>query len=475
MTAKKAPENVKKLLKKHFQGHLLAFWEQLSPSQRRNLLAQIELLDLGRIDDWVANYVKKPPSAAIAADFTPAWSYSPDPADADQSRKYTQARESGKELISAGKVAAFVVAGGQATRLGFDGPKGNFPISPVKNKTLLQIFAESIAAVSEKYQTVCPWYIMTSPLNYGETKEIFGSNNYYGLDKKNIFIFQQGTLPNFGLHGRILLADRDRISCSPDGHGGSVKALYQSGALEDMKGRGVEFVSYFQVDNPLVNIFDALFIGLHALDGAEMSSKALIKTGPKEKVGNFCLVNGKVTVIEYCDLPDELAEKRNPDGSLVFELGSIAIHIINTSFVEKLNAEGFSLPMHRAVKKIPYINQQGELIEPAEPNGIKLETFVFDTLPLASRSIILQTLRSEEFAPAKSAAGTDSAETAREMMIARAAAWLESAGVTIPKKPDGSVDCVIEIAPSFAVEKDDVKAKLSRIPKIKPSDKLYLA
>ncbi len=202
-------------------------------------------------------------------------------------------------LISQGKVAAFVVAGGQGTRLGFDGPKGNFPISPVKNKTLFAIFAEDILAACEKNNARCPWYIMTSPLNHQQTLDIFSANNYYGLNKKDVFIFQQRTLPNFSLDGKILLADIDAIATSPDGHGGSLRALYNSGALADMKKRGVEFISYWQVDNPLINIFDPLFIGLHALDGAEMSSKALVKTGPFEKLGNFCLADGKVTVIEY--------------------------------------------------------------------------------------------------------------------------------------------------------------------------------
>jgi UDP-N-acetylglucosamine/UDP-N-acetylgalactosamine diphosphorylase len=475
MTIPKSLENIKKLLKKHNQSHLLAFWEQLNAAQRQNLLAQIRQLDFSKIDDWVAHFVKKPTSAEINADFVPAWSYGPDPADAEQKRKYGKASELGRELISAGKVAALVVAGGQATRLEFDGPKGNFPISPVKSKTLFQIFAESITAVSEKYQTVCPWYIMTAPLNYAETAEIFRSNDYYGLRESNIFIFQQGTLPNFRFDGKILLADKANIACSPDGHGGSLKALYQSGALEDMKRRGIELISYWQVDNPLVNIFDPLFIGLHALDGAEMSSKALIKTGPMEQIGNFCIVKGKVTVIEYSDFPDELAEKRKPDGSLVFELGSIAIHIINTGFFEKLNVGGFSLPLHRAKKKIPYINTQGKLVKPSKENGIKLERFVFDALPLASKSIILQTLRNQEFAPTKYLTGVDSVETARQMMVARAADWLESAGVTVPRKPDGSIDVTLEIAPGFALEKDDIKAKLNQIPEIKPKDKLYLA
>ncbi|MBN1806460.1 MAG: UDPGP type 1 family protein [Sedimentisphaerales bacterium] len=467
-------KNVKKELEKQNQAHLLAFWDRLNTTQQQHLISQINRLDLAKIDEWVADYVKKNASAAISDDLTPAPFYSHEPSNPEQKRKYNEAIRLGTKLISQGKVAAFVVAGGQGTRLGFDGPKGDFPISPVKNKTLFRIFGEYIAAASQKYRAVCPWYIMTSPLNHAVTEEIFRANKYYGLGRKNVFIFQQGTMPNFSRDGRILLADKDNLSCSPDGHGGSLKALYQKGAVEDMRKRGVEFISYFQVDNPLINIFDPLFIGLHVLDEAEMSSKALVKTGPFEKVGNFCLVDGRLTVIEYSDLPDELAERRNPDGSLTFKLGSIAIHIINRTFVEKLNADGFSLPLHRAVKKIPHIDDYGEFVEPAEPNGIKLETFVFDAVPLASGSIVLETLRSEEFAPTKNATGVDSEESTRKMMVNRAAAWLESAGLTIPKKPDGSVDCIIEISSGFALHKDDIEQKLTRIPEIKPGDTIYL-
>ncbi len=473
MSTQKSYENEKKLLKYHHQSHLLAFWEELEKGQRQDLLAQIRRLDLDKIDVWVNNFIKKnPASDTISGDFVPALSYNSTPVGPEQQRKYAEAVKLGKELISAGKVAAFVVAGGQGTRLGFDGPKGNFPISPIKNKTLFRIFADSIAAASQKYQNHCLWYVMTSPSNHDETTEIFRSNNYYGLGKKNISIFQQGTLPNFSSDGKILLEDKAKIACSPNGHGGSFKALYDSGALDDMKRRGVEFMSYWQVDNPLINIFDPLFIGLHVLDKAEMSSKALIKSGPKEKVGNFCLVDGRVTVIEYSDLSDELAERRNPDGSLVFELGSIAIHIINRTFAEKLNADDFSLPLHRAAKKVRRINKKGNAVE---SDGIKLESFVFDALPLASKSVILQTIRSEEFAPTKNATGVDSVETTRRMMTARAADWLESAGVAIPRKPDGSVDCLLEIAPSFALEKEDIKEKLNQIPKIKPKSKVYIS
>jgi len=475
MATKKDFENLKKLLRRHNQDHLLAFWDQLDQGQKHALLAQIEQLDLPKVSEWVDIFVKNPAPAPMMGDISPVDCYKKNPVGDQQEQKYAQARDLGKELISSGKVAAFVVAGGQGTRLGFDGPKGNFPVSPVKNKTLFQLFAEAIAAVSKRYQTVCPWYVMTSPLNYTQTKEVFESNDYYGLSPRDVFIFQQGTLPNFDFDGRILLAGSDRMARSPDGHGGSLRALYKSGAIEDMKRKGVEFISYWQVDNALINIFDPLFIGFHALDGAEMSSKALIKAEPKEKVGNFCLVDGKLTVIEYSDFPDELAEKRNPDGSLLFNLGSIAIHIISAGFVERLNAKGFSLPLHRAVKKIPHIDSNGDLVEPSEPNGIKLESFVFDALPLASKSIILETLRSEEFAPTKNATGIDSAERARQMIVDRGASWLESVGVAVPRRPDGSVDCLIEIAPSFALYNSDIKAKLDKIPRIRSGDKLYLA
>ncbi|MEJ2702397.1 MAG: UDPGP type 1 family protein [Sedimentisphaerales bacterium] len=472
MSTLKNCEDVKKELEKHNQSHLLAFWNELDQARQQALLAQIDGLDFANIDRWVREFIENPQAPAIRTDFSPPESYGPRPKGTDQQDKYSQAIELGVKLIAAGRVAAFVVAGGQGTRLGFDGPKGDFPIGPVSKRTLFQIFADTIAAVGRKYHVACPWYVMTSPLNHDRTLEVFRSNDYYGLDPKNVFIFEQGTLPNFGFDGKILLADKDQIACSPDGHGGSLKALRQSGALEDMRSRGVELLSYFQVDNPLINIFDPLFVGLHSLDRAEMSSKALEKSGPKEKVGNFCLIDGKVTIIEYSDLADEQAEKRKPDGSLVFHLGSIAIHMINRTFVERLTAGDLGLPLHRAVKSIPHLDERGEMVE---SKGVKLESFIFDAVPLASKSIILETLREEEFAPTKNTTGVDSAETSKQMIVARAAEWLESTGVAVPRKPDGSPDCLLEIASSFALDREEVKEKVDQIPAIKRGAKIYLA
>jgi UDP-N-acetylglucosamine/UDP-N-acetylgalactosamine diphosphorylase len=469
-------DTISKKLKRHRQEHLVAFWEELSPAERDSLLGHIRDLDLREISEWIPRLVVSPEAGAVGpVSFEPAFSYGPKPSGDAQRLRYAQAIDLGKKLIAEGKVAGFVVAGGQGTRLGFDGPKGNYPISPIRNKTLFQVFAETIKAVRDRYKAVCPWYIMTSPLNHSQTVGIFEAQDFFGLGRDNVIIFQQGTLPNFSFDGRILMADKATPALSPDGHGGSIKALARSGALADMKRRGIEHLSYWQVDNPLVKLFDPLFIGLHVLDKAEMSSKAVIKNAAKEKVGNFCLIDGKVNVIEYSDLPDDVAERRNPDGSLAFRLGSIAIHIINTSFIEKLNTRSFSLPLHRAVKKIPHIDAQGNHVEPTEPNGVKLESFIFDALPMASNSIILEIDRAEEFAPTKNATGVDSAESCRTMMVERAARWLEAAGIKIPRKADGSCDCTIEMAPAFALEPEDVKAKRQDVPSIEPGDRVYLA
>ena len=469
-------EKARQLLDGHNQSHLLKFWGELDVTQRRKLLTRIENLDFENIDFWIERYVKNSSTLSVPTNISPAPVYPATAADTSQQLNYDRARKTGRELIASGKVAAFIVAGGQGTRLGYDEPKGNFPISPIRKKTLFRIFAETILAAEKKYNCSLAWYIMASSVNHDATMEIFERNDYFGLDRKNIFVFQQGAMPNFDLNGRILLSAKDDIACSPDGHGGSLKALYTSGAVEDMKKRGLEFISYFQVDNPLINIFDTLFIGLHSRAGAQMSSKALIKASAKEKVGNFCLADGKVTVIEYSDFSDELAEKKNSDGTLVFSLGSIAIHIISVDFIEQLNSSGFALPIHRAVKKIPHLGENGKMVTPQKHNGIKLETFVFDALPFGEKSIILETLRSEEFAPVKNVEGPDSPEVTRQMMIDRAADWLESAGIDIPKKPNGSVDCEIEIAPSFAIAREDVLAKKNLVPKpIRAAQQFYLA
>jgi UDP-N-acetylglucosamine/UDP-N-acetylgalactosamine diphosphorylase len=298
---------------------------------------------------------------------------------------------------------------------------------------------------------------MTSPVNDAATRAFFVDNNCFGLPRRNIFMFPQGMMPSFEMTtGRILLASKDEIAMNPDGHGGSLRALESSGALEDMRARGIEHISYFQVDNPLVKIIDPLFIGLHAAaadSSGEMSSKMLPKAAPEEKVGVFCRSGGKTTVIEYSDLPADLARQRTADGALRFIAGSIAIHLIGVAFVEHLTRGGeFRLPWHRAEKRVPYVDAEtGRHVDPAAPNAVKLETFVFDAIPFAESSIVYETTRVEEFAPIKNASGVDSAESSRRIQSDRNAAWLASRGVEVARDADGHALAEIEISPLTAL------------------------
>ncbi len=466
-------ERVLATLRAHDQAHLLTFYDELGDAQKGELLGELEAQDWDELAGLIKTHVLQEPDAALSKDVTPA-PYYPQTPTPELEAEYEEARALGEELLRAGEVAAFTVAGGQGTRLGWDGPKGTFPATPIRETPLFGVFAEYIRKVGEKYGATPPWYLMTSPINDAATRAFFEENDYFGLDKNDVTFFSQGTVPSVGLDGKVLLADKGHLASSPDGHGGSLKALSRSGALADMSARGVTQISYFQVDNPNVKCLDPLFIGLHALGGAEMSSKMLPKVSPNEKVGNFALLDGRVGVIEYSDIPTELAEARDEAGKLRFNAGSIAIHVMSVAFVRKLGEGGaFALPFHRAVKKVPHFSPEtGEKVTPSAPNAVKLEMFVFDALPLADKSVILQTDRVEEFAPIKNAQGDDSPKTSRRLQSARAARWLGLCGVELPH--DGEeVDAVIELRPLTAIEPDDLKnAKLPE--RLEPSSKVLL-
>jgi UDP-N-acetylglucosamine/UDP-N-acetylgalactosamine diphosphorylase len=478
----------RQLLESVGQAHALHFYDQLDDRQRDRLLTQIEGIDWPEVARLVETHVKAKPAFDVPTNLEPAPYYSAHNHDHAMKQKFLDAHAEGQRLLRAGKVAAFTVAGGQGTRLGWDAPKGTFPATPIRKFPLFGVLAEFIAKARDKYQSNIPWYIMTSAANHDATCDFLDDHDYFGLPPGDVKIFPQAMMPALDMHsGLVLLEAIDSLALSPNGHGGSLKALYTSGATADMRRRGIEQISYTQIDNPLVKVVDPLFIGLHALDDAQMSSKMLPKTGPKEKLGNFCLVHGRVTIIEYSDLPDELAHQRDARGELRFRAGSIAIHMIRRDFVEQLN-EGagaetardraisdqgkdtkpetrFSLPFHRAEKKVPYIDlATGRRVEPKLPNAVKLETFVFDALPLCRKSIILETDRVEEFAPIKNAdaapgqpMAVDSPASSIKLQIERAARWLEANGVPVTRDDEGNVEGVIEIAHSTAIEPKDLE------------------
>ena len=445
------------------QAHLLTFADQLSAAEHDALHSQIAAIDFKKLPSLIDEYVLDKPAFELPSDVDAAPYYPADPTASFKPYNAAKYHAAGEDLIRAGKVACFTVAGGQGSRLGYDGPKGCYPAGAVTKKPLFQIFAEGVLATAKKYSKTVPWYIMTSPLNHEATVAFFKEHSHFGLEPADVMFFPQGTIPSFDMKtGKILLSQKHEIATNPDGHGGSLTALHTSGALDDMTKRGIEHISYFQVDNPNVKVADPLFLGLHATasdSSGELSSKMLPKAYPEEKLGLFATAGGRVCVIEYSDMPMERQRETLDDGRLRFLAGSPAIHVFGRAFVEKVNTdEDFDLPYHRAEKKIPHVDlDTGEQVSPDAPNGVKLERFVFDALPMAEKSIILETSRVEDFAPIKNAEGQDSAESSAQLQTQKAAGWLEAAGVEIPKKADGTPDCVLEISQLTALEPGDLK------------------
>lgn len=436
------------------QEHLLRWWDALNEPRRGELLSSIESIPWDVVEGLVQTHVLRAPGAGSAGNLAPAEVYPHEP-DNKRREVYRQAREEGAALLRGGKIAAFTVAGGQGSRLGVSGPKGAVVVTPVGGRTLFQFFAEMVLAARRKYAANIPWYIMTSPANHAETIGFFEKHRFFDLPREDVIFFPQGTLPAFDFSGKVLLDERHRVALAPDGHGGSLKAMRVSGALDDMRRRGIEIISYFQVDNPLVQPFDPLFIGLHRATGSEMSTKVARKADDLERVGNVCQKDGKLAVVEYTEFPESTARAKNPDGTRMFDAGNLAIHLLDADFVRRVTAGPLSLPYRRAEKAVAFVDESGTRVEPKKPNAVKLETFIFDVLPLANNPLVLEVDRAEEFSPVKNATGVDSLETAQRDLVRRSCRWLAQAGVSIPRRADGEPDVTVVVSPLRAMQDGD--------------------
>jgi UDP-N-acetylglucosamine/UDP-N-acetylgalactosamine diphosphorylase len=451
-------------LERHGQAHLFRFWKELNPVSRAHLTAEIAAIDFDRLDRLIADLVLGSPVTAPAPEQVRPIDVVRLPQTDGERVVWRRASGIGADALAAGEVGAILVAGGSGTRLGFDGPKGTFPIGPVSSASLFQIHAEKIVALGRRYARTLPLYIMTSPENHESTIAFFNQHDQFGLEK--VRFFTQGQMPAIDRStGKILLAAKDRLALSPDGHGGTLAALAARGesgepsCLDEMRDLGLQTLFYFQVDNPLVRIAEPSFIGAHREAQAEISFKVVERHTPEEKLGVVVSVEGRPQVIEYTDLPPELAGKRVPEGALELWAGSIAVHIMERSFIERLSGE-LQLPFHRAVKKVPYLAADGQIVKPDEPNAVKLEQFIFDALPLAKQWTIVETDRAGEFEPLKNAVGPDSPATVHQRMSDQFGNWLEQAGATVPRRPDGSVPFGIEISPLFALDASELKSKI---------------
>jgi len=451
-------EDLRALAEAHGQGHIFRWWDELDGTWRDYLLDQVATLDFAELDRLVAELVLKPPQE-VGDDLRPAEPVEV-PATEEGAAERRRAITLGEDALRAGHVAALVVAGGLGTRLRYVPPKGTYPAAPITGKTLFQLHAEKILAARRRYGVVIPWYVMTSEATDTPTRQFFAEHDGFGLGAENVFFFEQALSPAVDFGGRLLLAEKGCLATSPNGHGGVVQALHESGALADMRQRGARVVSYFQVDNPLIKIVDPAFLGYHILRGSDFSSKALRKRDADEGLGAFCYAGGALRVVEYSYLPPRYKYATDSRGRLVFEAGSIAIHAFDTEFLESLVAQGVALPYHRADKKIKCLDGAGRLVAPPVANGVRFEKFVFDALPYARSPLVLMVDRAEEFAPIKNKEGEDSPATARRAAIGLHARWLEQAGVAVPRDARGEPLSRIEIGPLYAEDADALRRRL---------------
>lgn len=439
---------LKEKYEKAKQEQVFAFYEDLTSAKKAALFKQLSSFDpeyINTITDRAVN-----PPKTESADKELSVSPLPDSATAsildskaeDIEKWYSQ----GLDLIAENKVGVVLMAGGQGTRLGSSAPKGCFDIGLPSSKSLFQIQAERIRKVQSLAKkkaghgkdVVVPWYVMTSGPTRGPTEKYFEENNYFGLEKENYIIFEQGVLPCISNDGKILLESKGKVAVAPDGNGGIYQALITSDVMTDMRKRGIEHIHAYCVDNCLVKVADPVFIGFSASKNVDIATKVVRKRNATEAVGLILLKNGKPDVVEYSEIDKETAEAKDPHNPdiLKFRAGNIVNHYYSFRFLESIPDWAHKLPHHIARKKIPYVDtEKGTTIKPEKPNGIKLEQFVFDCFSMLDldKFACMEVRREDEFSPLKNARGTgeDDPDTSKKHIMEQGKRWVEAAGATV--------------------------------------------
>lgn len=463
-------ESTRKLYEDAGQGHLFQFWPSLSSSEQSALLAQLDSIDISRVNRIHAKALEV---EKAANEGTLPEIIEPLPEDASSSTNDPAAESEWKQLglraIAEGEVGVLLMAGGQGTRLGSSAPKGCYDIGLPSHKSLFQYQAERIArlqTVAEnefgkaKGSVVIPWYVMTSGPTRPETDKFFAENSYFGLDPLNVILFEQGTLPCLTMDGKVLLDTKSHVAVAPDGNGGLYAALRQPVSskpedatrtvLSDLAARKVQYIHSYCVDNCLVKVADPIFIGYCIHKQSDCAAKVVPKSTPTESVGVVALRQKQYSVVEYSEITKAQAEQTDPKtGELSFRAGNIANHFYTLQFLNEVKDFEDELAYHIARKKIPHVDTStGELVKPTKPNGMKLEMFVFDVFPFTKRFAVLEVSRSEEFSPLKNAPGTgsDDPQTSTRDLLSQHKRWLEAAGAKLEEGVEVEVSPLVSYA-----------------------------
>ena len=403
--------NYIEILKANNQEHLLNYLKMANENGKKELIKEIENINFDELKE-LYKISKKDKEKALESQLIEHIKFVDKyKMNEDDFNKY---KEAGENIIKNGEYAVVTMAGGQGTRLGHNGPKGTFllDVKP-KPKYLFEILADGIKRANEKYGVTLNWYIMTSTENNKKTEEFFEEHNYFAYPKDKIKFFKQGNLPLISEDGKLLVDENLHIKYAADGNGCIYKSMRLDGVLDDMKQKGIKWVFIGAVDNALLNMVDPILLGLTSCDGNQIGSKSVVKRSPEEPVGVFCKRNGKPGVIEYTELPTEMAHEVDEEGELLFGESHIMCNLYSIDALDKISKE--KLPYHSAHKKAPYMNEKGEFVKVTKPNAYKYEAFIFDGFTYFDNISILRGRRNEDFAPVKNAEGPDSPATAVEL------------------------------------------------------------
>lgn len=396
-------------LKGYNQQEIIDILEKLSYEEKEKIYEQIINLDFEQIDNLYNELSKKEKVGLDNIEEIVA--LNKDKLSQEELEDYNML---GEEIIKNNQYALVTMSGGQGTRLGFDKPKGEFLINiNPKPKFLFQVLAEKLEEVNKKYNVIIPWYIMTSTENDAEIKRFFAEYQNFGYPEEDLKFFKQEDLPLITENKKLIIGKDKTIKEAANGNGGIFNAMYKNEILSDMEKRGVKWAFIGSIDNILLKIADTTLIGLAVERKVEIATKSLMKNSPEEKVGAICRSNDKIKVIEYSEMSDEMKNKRNEDGELTFGESHIMCNLFSINALKLLPDK--KLPYHIAHKKAEYLDKDGILIKPTQPNVYKFETFIFDSWEYFNDIAILRGKREEDFAPIKNKEGVDSPETAIEL------------------------------------------------------------
>ena len=396
-------------LERYNQQKIISLLNVLSDEEKEKLYKQVLELDFEQIDNLYNELSKK---EKVGTDnIEEITSLNKDKLSKEELERYNKL---GEEVIKSNGYALVTMAGGQGTRLGFDKPKGEFLLNIAPQpKYLFEILVDKLKEVNKKYNITLPWYIMTSIENNEETRNFLKEHNYFGYPENAVMFFAQEDLPLITEDKKLILGKNKLIKEAANGNGGIFNSMYKTGILADMEKRNVNWVFISSIDNALLKIADTTLIGLAVDRKVEIATKSLVRNSPEEKVGAICKRNGKIGVVEYSEMSDEMKNKRNEDGELTYGESHIMCNLFSMNALKLLSDK--PLPYHIAHKKSEYLDNDGNVIKPTEPNVYKFETFIFDSWEYFNDIAVLRGKREEDFAPIKNKEGVDSPETAIEL------------------------------------------------------------